>query len=138
MTSGVVKPGSRSLRVRSVTLTVRCISSACFPDGNVHSHIDHLKAMVVQARAEGLKRVRIHALLDGRDVPETSALEYVVPFEAFLAEVSADGFDARIASGGGRQNITMDRYDANWPMVEKAGRPMCSAKARSSSMPPKR
>ena len=90
-----------------------------FSDGNVHSHIDHLKAMVVQARAEGLKRVRIHALLDGRDVPETSALEYVVPFEAFLAEVSADGFDARIASGGGRQNITMDRYDANWPMVEK-------------------
>lgn len=90
-----------------------------FSDGNVHSHIDHLKAMVVQARAEGLKQVRIHALLDGRDVPETSALEYVVPFEAFLAEVSTDGFDARIASGGGRQNITMDRYDANWPMVEK-------------------
>ncbi len=89
-----------------------------FSDGNVHSHIDHLKAMVVQAKAEGLKRVRIHALLDGRDVPETSALEYVVPFEAFLAEVSADGFDARIASGGGRQNITMDRYDANWAMVE--------------------
>ncbi|HNN46708.1 MAG TPA: 2,3-bisphosphoglycerate-independent phosphoglycerate mutase, partial [Azospira sp.] len=90
-----------------------------FSDGNVHSHIDHLKAMVVQARAEGLKQVRIHALLDGRDVPETSALEYMVPFETFLAEVSTDGFDARIASGGGRQNITMDRYDANWPMVEK-------------------
>jgi 2,3-bisphosphoglycerate-independent phosphoglycerate mutase len=63
--------------------------------------------------------VCIHALLDGRDVPETSALEYVVPFEAFLAEVSDAGFEARIASGGGRQNITMDRYDANWPMVEK-------------------
>jgi 2,3-bisphosphoglycerate-independent phosphoglycerate mutase len=89
-----------------------------FSDGNVHSHIDHLKAMVVQAKAEGVKAVRIHALLDGRDVPETSALEYVVPFEAFLAEISSDGFDARIASGGGRQNITMDRYDANWPMVE--------------------
>jgi 2,3-bisphosphoglycerate-independent phosphoglycerate mutase len=89
-----------------------------FSDGNVHSHIDHLKAMVVQAKTEGLKKVRIHALLDGRDVPETSALEYVVPFEAFLAEVSTDGFDARIASGGGRQHITMDRYDANWPMVE--------------------
>jgi len=89
-----------------------------FSDGNVHSHIDHLKAMVVQAKAEGVPTVRIHALLDGRDVPETSALEYVVPFEAFLKEVSVDGFDARIASGGGRQNITMDRYDANWPMVE--------------------
>ena len=90
-----------------------------FSDGNVHSHIDHLQAMVVQAKVEGVKTVRIHALLDGRDVPETSALEYVVPFEAFLAEISNADFDARIASGGGRQNITMDRYDANWSMVEK-------------------
>lgn len=88
-------------------------------DGNVHSHIDHLKAMVLRAKQEGVKSVRVHALIDGRDVPETSALDYVVPFEAFLAELSVDGFDARIASGGGRQNITMDRYDANWPMVEK-------------------
>ncbi|RIX49157.1 MAG: 2,3-bisphosphoglycerate-independent phosphoglycerate mutase [Rhodocyclales bacterium GT-UBC] len=90
-----------------------------FSDGNVHSHIDHLKAMVVQAKAEGIAKVRIHVLLDGRDVPETSALDYVVPFEAFLAEISDAAFDARIASGGGRQNITMDRYDANWPMVDK-------------------
>jgi 2,3-bisphosphoglycerate-independent phosphoglycerate mutase len=90
-----------------------------FSDGNVHSHIDHLKAMVERAKAEGVKTVRIHALLDGRDVPETSALDYVVPFEAFLEDVSTDGFDARIASGGGRQTITMDRYDANWAMVEK-------------------
>ncbi len=90
-----------------------------FSDGNVHSHIDHLRAMVVQAKAEGVKTVRIHALLDGRDVPETSALDYVAPFEAFLREISDAVFDARIASGGGRQNITMDRYDANWAMVEK-------------------
>ena len=89
-----------------------------FSDGNVHSHIDHLKAMVVQAKKEGIKTVRIHALIDGRDVPETSALEYVEPFEAFLAEINDSSFDARIASGGGRMNITMDRYDANWKMVE--------------------
>lgn len=88
-------------------------------DGNVHSHIDHLKAMVLRAKQEGIKAVRVHTLIDGRDVPETSALDYVVPFEAFLAELSTDGFDARIASGGGRQSITMDRYDANWPMVER-------------------
>lgn len=93
-----------------------------FSDGNVHSHIDHLKAMVERAKAEGVRTVRIHALLDGRDVPETSALDYVVPFEAFLAGISDAGFDARIASGGGRQYITMDRYDANWPMVEKGWR----------------
>ena len=90
-----------------------------FSDGNVHSHIDHLKAMVLRAKDEGVKAVRIHVLLDGRDVPETSALDYVEPFEAFLAEVSTSGFDAQIASGGGRMNITMDRYDANWSMVEK-------------------
>ena len=90
-----------------------------FSDGNVHSHIDHLRAMVVQAKKEGVKTVRIHALIDGRDVPETSALEYVDPFEAFLKEVSDASFDAQIASGGGRMNITMDRYDANWKMVEK-------------------
>ena len=90
-----------------------------FSDGNVHSHIDHLKAMIAQAKLEGIKTVRTHALLDGRDVPETSALDYVVPFEAFLNEISTDGFDARIASGGGRQFITMDRYDANWAMVDR-------------------
>lgn len=90
-----------------------------FSDGNVHSHLDHLRAMVVRAKADGVKAVRIHALIDGRDVPETSALDYTEPFEAFLAEISAAGFDAQIASGGGRMNITMDRYDANWSMVDR-------------------
>ncbi|HSQ43115.1 MAG TPA: 2,3-bisphosphoglycerate-independent phosphoglycerate mutase, partial [Fibrobacteraceae bacterium] len=93
-----------------------------FSDGNVHSHIDHLKAMVIQAKKEGVKAVRIHALLDGRDVPETSALDYIDPFQAFLKEISDSSFDARIASGGGRMNITMDRYEANWKMVEKGWR----------------
>jgi len=90
-----------------------------FSDGNVHSHIDHLRAMILRAREEGVPAVRVHILLDGRDVPETSALDYVLPFEAFLTETSGNGFDARIASGGGRMNITMDRYEANWRMVEK-------------------
>lgn len=89
-----------------------------FSDGNVHSHIDHLKAMIVRAKQDGVKRVRIHTLLDGRDVGETSALTYVEPFEDFLASLRDDGFDCRIASGGGRMVITMDRYEANWKMVE--------------------
>lgn len=88
-------------------------------DGNVHSHIDNLKAMVRQAKDDGVKTVRVHALLDGRDVGELSALEYFEPFEAFLHELNDDTFDARIASGGGRMVITMDRYNANWKMVEK-------------------
>jgi 2,3-bisphosphoglycerate-independent phosphoglycerate mutase len=90
-----------------------------FSDGNVHSHLDHLKAMIRQVKAEGVRKVRVHTLFDGRDVGETSALEYVDPFEAFLKELNADGFDAKIASGGGRMWITMDRYGANWPQVER-------------------
>ena len=89
-----------------------------FSDGNVHSHIDHLTAMLEQSKAEGVNRVRIHILIDGRDVGETSALEYILPFEDFLASLNGDGFDARIASGGGRMKITMDRYEANWAMVD--------------------
>ncbi|MBQ5772250.1 MAG: 2,3-bisphosphoglycerate-independent phosphoglycerate mutase, partial [Clostridia bacterium] len=89
-----------------------------FSDGNVHSHIDHLKAMLMQAKAEGVSRVRVHILLDGRDVGETSALDYILPFEAFLAELRDESFDVCIASGGGRMTITMDRYEANWAMVE--------------------
>ena len=89
-------------------------------DGNVHSHIDHLKKMILQAKADGVKKVRVHALLDGRDVGEMSALDYFDPFQQFLDELNADGtFDGRIASGGGRMVITMDRYNANWDMVRK-------------------
>ncbi len=89
-----------------------------FSDGNVHSHIDHLTAMIRRAKEEGIVRVRVHILIDGRDVGETSALEYITPFETFLAELNDATFDAAIASGGGRMNITMDRYEANWSMVE--------------------
>ena len=91
-----------------------------FSDGNVHSHIDHLKAMIIRAKADGVKTVRIHILLDGRDVGETSALDYVEPFEDFLTALNDEGiFSARIASGGGRMYITMDRYGADWSMVER-------------------
>ena len=89
-----------------------------FSDGNVHSHIDHLKAMLIRAKEDGVAKVRVHILLDGRDVGETSALDYVEPFEAFIASMRDDSFDIKIASGGGRMQITMDRYEANWAMVE--------------------
>ncbi len=89
-----------------------------FSDGNVHSHIDHLKAMISHAKTDGVSKVRIHILLDGRDVGETSGLEYIRPFEDFLTSLRSDSFDVCIASGGGRMKITMDRYEANWAMVE--------------------
>jgi 2,3-bisphosphoglycerate-independent phosphoglycerate mutase len=96
-----------------------------FSDGNVHSHLDHLKAMIREAKKEGVRRVRIHILFDGRDVGETSALDYLDPFEDFLGDLNAPSqgqepeFDAKIASGGGRMWITMDRYGADWAMVER-------------------
>ena len=87
-------------------------------DGNVHSNISHLIALLRRAREEDVKSVCVHALLDGRDVPATSALEYVDRLEAVLAELSDAEHCYRIASGGGRMKITMDRYQANWGMVE--------------------
>ena len=89
-------------------------------DGNVHSNIHHLIAMLREAHAEGVKKAYCHILLDGRDVPATSALEYVQELEDVLASLNDADFDGKIASGGGRMTITMDRYQANWPMV-KAG-----------------
>lgn len=88
-------------------------------DGNVHSNISHLLDMLKKAKENGVKKVRIHTLLDGRDVPATSAPVYLKQLEEALSELNADGtFDGRIASGGGRMKVTMDRYQADWHMVE--------------------
>lgn len=91
-------------------------------DGNVHSNISHLIAMLKKARELGIRRCYCHILLDGRDVPATSALTYVDELEQTLASLRGEGFDYAIASGGGRMQITMDRYEANWPMVEQGWR----------------
>ncbi len=89
-------------------------------DGNVHSHEKHLHALLRRADEEGLPRVYVHILLDGRDVPETSALTYVDRLEEVLAEIRGKGDrDYRIASGGGRMVVTMDRYEADWSIVER-------------------
>ncbi len=112
-----------------VELTDNCLQNGkalhfigLLSDGNVHSNISHLIAMLKKAREMGLKKVYCHILLDGRDVPATSALEYVDQLEAVLASLSDAEHEYKIASGGGRMVITMDRYEANWPMVEKGWR----------------
>ena len=105
-------------------LTGNCVKKAStlhfiglLSDGNVHSNISHLKALIADAKKQGVREVRVHALLDGRDVPATSALQYVDDIEAFMASLNDDNFHACIASGGGRMKVTMDRYQANWGMV---------------------
>lgn len=88
-------------------------------DGNVHSNIEHVISMLKQAKKEGLKKVRLHILLDGRDVPATSALDYVNQLEEVINELNDANFNALVASGGGRMVVTMDRYEADWAMVDR-------------------
>ncbi|MEM7409476.1 MAG: 2,3-bisphosphoglycerate-independent phosphoglycerate mutase [Myxococcota bacterium] len=89
-------------------------------DGNVHSHIDHLFALLRRCDEEEVSAVRIHALLDGRDVPERSALGYLDALEELLETLRRKpNRDYRIASGGGRMLVTMDRYGADWRIVER-------------------
>ena len=90
-------------------------------DGNVHSHTDHLYALLREAASTGITDVVVHILHDGRDVAVRSALGYIEATEAVLSEInqSLDGANYRIGSGGGRMWITMDRYGADWPMVER-------------------
>jgi len=88
-------------------------------DGNVHSHIDQLFALLDDCGKQNVPRVRVHPLLDGRDVDEKSALRYLDMLEKKLTALSEGGRDYRIASGGGRMITTMDRYGADWSVVER-------------------
>jgi 2,3-bisphosphoglycerate-independent phosphoglycerate mutase len=88
-------------------------------DGNVHSHIDQLFVMIDKCAEQNFNRVRIHALLDGRDVGERTALDYIIPTEEKLKKISEErGLDFAIASGGGRMKVTMDRYNSDWNIVK--------------------
>lgn len=107
-------------------LTARVKSSGTFhlvgllSDGNVHAHTEHLYALLRRSAKDGVKRVRIHALTDGRDVHEKSALQYIEKTEQVLRELKKQyGVDYRIASGGGRMITTMDRYNADWTIVKR-------------------
>jgi len=104
-------------------------------DGNVHSHIDHLEALIRQLAAEGVQRIRIHPLADGRDVDPTSYHLYLQQLQNTLDEVNGRGADAQIASGGGRMQITMDRYEADWKMVERGWATHVKGEGRGFSSP---
>lgn len=90
-------------------------------DGGVHSRTNQLFAFIRGAATRGAKRIRIHILTDGRDVPDGSSARFVAELEAVLADLPA-GIDAKIASGGGRMGVTMDRYEADWKIVERGWR----------------
>jgi len=87
-------------------------------DGGVHSHIDHLLAILELAAREGLKRLKVHAFLDGRDTPPKSALGYIDRLEKALNANQPSGGDWRIATITGRF-YAMDR-DKRWERTAKA------------------
>ncbi len=98
-----------------------------FSDGKVHSDIVHLMKMVARAYQEGVRKIRVHAMFDGRDVPPQSEPKYIREFERF-----ADGFfdaDIKIASGGGRQTTVSDRYENDWGMVARGWDMMVNGEA---------
>jgi len=89
-------------------------------DGNVHSHINQLFIILDKCAEIGIKKVRVHPLLDGRDVGERTALDYIIPTQDKLRKISdGKGLDYSIASGGGRMKVTMDRYNADWSIVKR-------------------
>lgn len=90
-----------------------------FSDGNVHSHINHLFSMLKRAKQDGVKQVRLHLLFDGRDVGETSGMTYIEKLNELLKTLNGADFNCVVASGGGRMVTTMDRYFANWDIVER-------------------
>ncbi len=90
-----------------------------FSDGNVHSSIYHLEQMINRAYRDGVRKIRVHLVLDGRDVPPQSALKYIAEFEGFLSAFPNHP-DYKIASGGGRMVFVADRYENDWNVV-KAG-----------------
>ena len=99
-------------------------------DGNVHSHIDHLCALIEQAHKENIPNLWVHILTDGRDVDPKSALSYIQIVEEKLAHCP-DTY--KIATGGGRMHITMDRYNADWNMVQRGY--MCHVHGQGERFP---
>lgn len=102
-------------------------------DGNVHSHVRHLDALLRRLVEEGVRRVRVHPLADGRDVDPVTYHLYLERLERVLSEMRSAGVDAAVASGGGRMQITMDRYNANWEMVRRGWETHVLGKGRGFS-----
>ncbi len=96
-------------------------------DGGVHSHMDHAKALLKEAKEQGLKEVYLHALLDGRDVPPKSAEVFLDDMESYMKELGI----GKIATISGRY-YGMDR-DKRWERVEKAYQAIVDGKGIAGS-----
>ena len=98
-----------------------------FSDGGVHSHISHLEQMIERAYAEGIRRIRVHAIFDGRDVSPQSEPKFIRRFEDFATRFP--DADIKIASGGGRMTTVADRYENDWSVVARGWDMMVNGEA---------
>jgi len=98
-------------------------------DGNIHSHIDHFKAVIAFADEQGVEKLYIHASLDGRDVGIQSAQDYVAQIEDVFNGINAKGErDYAFASASGREHAILDR-DQDWTKVKLGWDAMVLGKA---------
>lgn len=103
-------------------------------DGGVHSRDNQLHPILIRAAQDGAKCIRVHVLYDGRDVPDGTSVKFTADLEKVLADITAStGCDAKIASGGGRMFVTMDRYEADWSIVERGWKAHVLGDARKFS-----
>ena len=101
-------------------------------DGQVHSDIEHLVAMLEECASSNVPKVRIWALTDGRDVPPSSADKYIERIEQVCSKInSLHNFDYSIAMIAGRAGTLMDRGEDSWARVEKAWNALFFAKGKN-------
>lgn len=98
-------------------------------DGGVHSHYEHMFALLRLAKLNGIEKVFIHGFLDGRDVGPQTALKYIEQTEKVMKEIGVGKF----ASISGRY-YAMDR-DKRWDRVEKAYRAIVEGVALTAATP---
>ncbi|MHA1557549.1 MAG: 2,3-bisphosphoglycerate-independent phosphoglycerate mutase [Candidatus Heimdallarchaeota archaeon] len=108
-------------RVLTKNSTVHLIG--LLSDGNVHSNLTQLVSLIDGFATATIQKLRVHILTDGRDVSAHSALDFIRPLESKLEEMNSKysdlNYDYRIASGGGRMQVTMDRYESDWKIVQR-------------------
>eukprot|EP01060_Flectonema_neradi_P006185 TRINITY_DN1413_c5_g1_i1.p1 TRINITY_DN1413_c5_g1~~TRINITY_DN1413_c5_g1_i1.p1 ORF type:complete len:639 (+),score=131.99 TRINITY_DN1413_c5_g1_i1:75-1919(+) len=87
--------------------------------GGVHARFDQLISVLKGSVEKGAKKIRLHLLTDGRDVTDGTSTEYCEELMKELSTLNEGGADIQVASGGGRMYVTMDRYEADWSIVER-------------------
>ncbi|KAL2464935.1 bisphosphoglycerate-2 [Abeliophyllum distichum] len=119
LASGKIYEGEGFAHIKDSFATGTLHLIGLLSDGGVHSRLDQLQLLLKGASERGAKRIRVHILTDGRDVLDGSSVGFVETLETDLAKLRENGVDAQIASGGGRMQVTMDRYENDWDVVKR-------------------